>query len=308
MTTASPAAPATATSPATAAVATTPSSTSAAMAAPPAATPAAPAAPSTETVNPGAWQAGFNDDLKGYIGLKGFKDPGQLADAYRSLEKLQGVPQDRLMKLPEQFYDEKGLLTPGGREIYERLGAPKDAKDYGIDAPKEGGDPARLQNFLKTALDLGLTKAQAQKLAASDGEYSSGFTAAMQEKSAAEFRNQQQALAKDWGAASEQNTRIAADAVRQLGWDSKKIDAVSAAIGHAETMKLLCNLGKAVGESAFIGGQRAAGPLEPATAQTRIRELQADRDFGAKLMNGDAEAKATWQRLHEQAYQGTVNV
>jgi hypothetical protein len=29
-----------------------------------------------------------------------------------------------------------------------------------------------------------------------------------------------------------------------------------------------------------------------------------DKDFGGRLMNGDAEAKAKWQRLHEQAANG----
>jgi hypothetical protein len=252
--------------------------------------------------------AGFNDDLKGYVGNKGFKDPAALADAYRNLEKLQGVPQDRLMKLPERFYDDNGLLTPEGRGIYERLGTPKDPKEYGIEAPKEGGDAKRLELFLKNAHDLGLTKAQAQRLAQADGEYANQFLAAQKEAAAAKFRDESNALNKEWGAAYEQNKTIAADGVRKLGLDNQKIDALSSVLGHAETMKLLHNIGKATGEASFVRGRRAEGPLEPATAKSRIAELTADRDFGSRLMNGEADAKALWQRLHEQAYQGTVNI
>jgi len=306
-----PATPAMPATPATPAAPAAPASTSAAMAASntvaPAATGAAPA-PTTETVNPGSWMAGFNDDLKGYVGNKGFKDPAALADAYRNLEKLQGVPQDRLLKLPESLYDEKGALTAEGRVIAERLGAPKTPADYGIQAPAEGGDPKRLDNFLKAAHEMGLTKAQAQKLAAADSEYANAIMASAKEASAARFRDEQTQLQKEWGAAFENNKSIAADAVRRLGWDAAKIDAVAGAIGHAETMKLLANLGKAVGESAFIQGRQPNAPMEPATAKARITELLNDRDFGARLMAGESDAKATWERLHKEAYQGMVNI
>ncbi len=307
---ATPATPATATSPAAPAA---PASTSAAMAtstpAAPTSTGAAPApAPSTETVNPGSWMAGFNDDLKGYATTKGFKDPAAVTDAYRNLEKLQGVPQDRLLKLPESFYDDKGALTAEGRGIFERMGAPKDPKDYGIEMPKEGGDAARLEGFLKAAHEMGLTKAQAQKLAATDGAYMQQVLEAQKAQATQVFNDQQKALQAEWGAAYDSNRNIAADAARKMGLDAKKIDALSGALGHAETMKLLASIGKSVGESAFVQGQRANTPLEPASAKSRISELMADKDFGARLMNGEADAKATWQRLHEQAYQGTVNI
>jgi len=49
----------------------------------------------------GEWYAGIADEgLRGYVQTKGFKDPGALAESYRNLEKLQGVPQERLLKLP----------------------------------------------------------------------------------------------------------------------------------------------------------------------------------------------------------------
>jgi len=303
---ATPAVPATSTSPAAPAM---PASTSASMSASPPA--AAPVTANTSAAAPAStpnWTDGFNEDLKGYVGNKGFKDPGALADAYRNLEKLQGVPQDRLMKLPESFYDDKGALTAEGRAIYERLGAPKDAKEYGIDAPAQGGDAKRLENFLKNAHEMGLTKAQAQRLAAADGEYASQLATTAQEQAAGAFRDQVKSLEKEWGAAYENNRTIAADAARRMGMDAKKIDALSSALGHAETMKLLASIGKSVGESAFIQGRQPNAPMEPASAKSRISELLADKDFGSRLMAGESDAKATWERLHREAYQGTVNI
>lgn len=303
MTTATVAAPAT-----TAAPAASPAPTSTAGAMTTQAPAAAPTPATTESVNPGAWMAGFDDDLKGYIGNKQFQKPQDLANAYRQLEKLQGVPQDRLMKLPDAFYDDKGALTVEGRGIYERLGAPKEAKDYGIEVPKEGGDPKLMEHFTKIFHEAGVPKAAAQKIVSEWNGYQTAASVAAKEVAAANFRDQEKSLAKEWGAATEQNTNIAKDAVRRLGWDNAKIDAVASALGHAETMKLLCGLGKATGEATFVTGAQPTRALEPANALSRIKELTQDREFGAKLMNGDAEAKGMWQRLHEQAFQGTVNV
>ena len=85
---------------------------------------------------PTDWTTGLNDDLRSYVQNKGFKDTAAVVESYRNFKKLHGVPQDRILKLPEN------LDTPEGRAISERLGAPKDAKDYSINLPKEGADEA----------------------------------------------------------------------------------------------------------------------------------------------------------------------
>jgi hypothetical protein len=299
---------------ATPAPATPPTTTSGALApspAPAATPPAAgsPPAASTNDVNPGAWMAGFDDDMKGWATNKGYKGPGDLANAYRQLEKTIGVPPDRIVKLPESFYDEKGMLTAEGRAIKERLGAPKELKDYGIEAPKEGGDPKRLENFLNAAHRLGLTAREAQELAKVDGEYIAGMRTGLAEQAQQKFRDDDAALRKEWGAAFDQNKGIAAEGMRRLNISAQQVDALAGQLGHAETMKLLKNLGSSVSEGTFVrGGGRPDGVMEPAAAKSRIAELKLDTSFGAKLLNGDAEAKATWQRLHELAYQGTVNL
>lgn len=290
-----------------------PTTTSGALAPPaaPAAAPPAAGSPpaSTNDVNPGAWMAGFDDDTKGWITNKGYKGPADLASAHRSLEKLMGAPKERLVTLPESFYDEKGALTAEGRAIRERLGAPKELKDYGIEVPKEGGDPKRLENFLATAHRLGLSARDAQELAKADGEFIAGQRTGMGEAAAQKWRDDDAALRKEWGAAFDQNKGIAAEGMRRLNISAQQVDALAGQLGHAETMKLLNLIGKSVGEGTFVrGGGRPDGVMEPAAAKSRIAELKMDTAFGAKLMNGDAEAKATWQRLHELAYQGTVNL
>lgn len=308
MSTGTPAAPATT---ATATTPAAPATTAGTLATPaPAATApvTATTATTTETVNPGSWMAGFNDDLKGYVGNKGFKDASAVVDAYRNLEKLQGVPQDRLLKLPESFYDDKGNLTNDGRAIYERLGAPKEAKDYGIEVPKEGGDPKLMEHFTKIFHEAGIPKGAAQKIVNEWNNLQAANAKSFQEAQAAEHANQVAKLDAEWGAAKEQNTQFAREGMKKMGMTAQQVDALSATLGHAETMKLLSNMGKATGEGSFVSGKPGTTSLEPANAASRIKELMSDKEFGAKLMNGDAEAKATWERLHKQAFLGTITV
>ncbi len=254
------------------------------------------------------WTSGFNEDLKGYIGNKGFKSPTELADSYRSLEKLRGVPQDRLLTLPERFYDDAGKLTAEGRAIREKIGAPKEAKDYNLLAPKEGADPKLLEHFRGVFHELGVPKADAEKITGSWNQYIEAQQTAAKEAAVQAFKDEQAKLTKDWGAAYEQNVNVAKEAIRTMGIDTKKIDAMSAILGHAEAMKFFHKLGTQVQEAPFINGSRGDKILEPANAKARIRELMKDQSFGKLLEKGDLEARATWDRLHQQAHVGEISV
>jgi len=256
----------------------------------------------------GDWLGGLSEDLKGYVGNKGWKSPADLVESYRGAEKLLGVPKDRVLKLPEKFYDEKGKLTSEGRAIRESLGAPKEAKDYNLVAPKEGADPKLLDHFRGVFHELGLPKADAEKITSSWNDYIASQTTSAKEAASATIKNQQQALAKDWGAAYEQNLTIAKEAIRTMGVKAEEVTALESILGHDRAAKLFHQLGKQVGEAPYIGGQRPDALLEPVNAKAQIKELISDKDFANRLQSGDREAAAKWKRLHEQAYPGQVNI
>lgn len=275
--------------------------------APPAATPPPAAAPPAAAPPAGDWMSGLDDDSKGYVGNKGFKGPKDVLDSYRNLEKSIGVPPEKLVKLPERFYDDKGVVTPEGRSVFERLGAPKDPKEYGFKAG-EGQDQGLVDNFGKWAQDAGLSKQQAEKILNSFNETQKGQVTALKEQIKVKHAAEEMALKTEWGQALEQNTNIAKQAAQKLGMTSEQITALANQLGHAGTMKMFLNFGKSLGEAGFVGGSQQSHVLEPVTAQSKIKELQSDKTFGARLMNGDSDAKAQWQRLHEQAYPGIMNV
>lgn len=262
----------------------------------------------TESVNPGSWTAGFNEDLKGYIGLKGFKGPDALADAYRSLEKLRGVPLERLIQLPEKFYDEAGAMTPEGRAIYEKLGTPKDAKEYGFKIEGTNANPKLLETFTKACFDAGIPKNQAEKLFGTMTEFDKSNFKEQADQALAKFRDADVALRKEWGAAYEQNLNISKEGMRRLEISAAEVNSISATLGHDKTMKFLRKMGEAVGESAFVSGQNQSKAMEPAQAKTKIKELISDKAFGKKLMEGDIASKEQWERLHKFAHQGDIKL
>lgn len=258
------------------------------------ATPSGAAAGGSPT--PGDWMAGFSDDQKGYVANKGFKGPLDVLDSYRNFEKLQGVPQDRILKLPEN------MDTPEARAVWERLGTPKDVKGYNLEVPKEGGDPKMAEWAAAKFLELGIPKTMAEKLNQAWNERAAQAMTAHQENMMAMVKNADAALRKEWGMAYDQN-RIVADAgAKNAGMSPDEAKALGMALGPDKAMRLLHKIGAATGESSFINGRPAAdGTLAPNQARTKQTELMKDQNFYSRLMNNDASAKAEWQRLGEMA-------
>lgn len=265
---------------------------------------------STEPVNPGSWTAGFNDDQKGYVTTKGYKGPADVVDSYRQLEKLMGAPKERLMTLPEKFYGDDGKLTAEGRSAYERVGAPKEAKEYGLEkfVPKENGDPKLMEEMARVFHENGISRTAAEKIAENWNTYQAKMQAAQKEAQQAKFRDADAALKKEWGAAHEQNVNIAKEGMIRLGMTPQEIDSLSNTLGHDKTMKLLKNLGSSVSEAAFVTGRQPTTAMEPATAKARIQELKKDTAWYQRLAKGGIEERAEWDRLHQFAHQGQVGL
>jgi hypothetical protein len=222
------AAPATPAAPAPAA---TPAPASVAIASAP--TPAAPpSAPPPSSANGADWTAGLSEDMRGFIANKQFQNPGQLADAYRNLEKLRGVPQERLLQIPED------MNTPEGRAVWERLGAPKTAAEYGLDklVPKEGGDPKLAEWASQIFHETGLPRTAAEKIITKWNERSVAAQNEAKENYNLMLQQGDANLKKEWGAAYDQNVNLARAGMRALELDAKAVDVLERLQGREKTL------------------------------------------------------------------------
>lgn len=263
--------------------------------------PAAAATTPAPAATPTDWTTGFNDETKGYVQNKGFKTPGDVLDSYRNFEKLMGTPKERILKLPEKEDD------PAWGEIHERLGKPKDAKDYDIKVPEGLGDEEFAKWARGTFHELNLTKKQADALTAKWNEHVGGMVKTKGESYAQQVDAQQANLKKEWGAAHDQNLNIAKNAAREFGMEPKVIDALQDAMGYDGVMKFMHQIGSKIGEHQFIpnggGGSGAGfGILSPAAAMNKIAVLKQDPGFVQRYTTGDAAARQELEQLHKWAY------
>lgn len=257
------------------------------------------------SVPAGDWFGSFkNAELKSYVQERKFTDPEQLAERYQSLEKLRGVPEDRLLKLPEKMEGDEA------RAIWEKLGAPKDAKGYEIPRDEKSPDPKFADWAEGTFHKNNLTKAQALGVVQAYNERMQADISAQ-----AEFRKNamvqaDEALKKVWGPEYETNINIAKQGVKILGLDAKTLDIMEAVQGRETLFKNLQKIGVQVGESTFVAGQGAANDAvtTPEQATSRIKELMQDRKFVKKINKGDADALKTWNDLNRAAAPGEKSI
>lgn len=259
--------------------------------------------PSIQTLNVAPisndWTSGLNPESKGYVETKGFKDPGSVIESYRNLEKLMGVPRERLVTIPEKDDD-----VDGWKNVYDKFGRPSRPDDYKLELPKEFGDE-KFTGFLKNTFhELGLSKKQGETLMAKYGEYFGSQVSETKAEMEAAFTADQNALKKEWGAALDQNTQLAKRAATAFGMDAKTIDKLEMALGYSGVMKFMHTLGSKLGESNFVSGEGNGGnfgALTPAGAQSRINALKSDPTFVSKYLAKDGQAMAEMERLQKWA-------
>lgn len=245
---------------------------------------------------PKSWLDSIDDaDLKGYVENKGWKDPRELADGYRNLEKLLGGEK---LPMPKGEDDAEGWAR-----VYDKLGRPQAADAYKIPTMGEGQD-----QFVKDVQgkfhELGLTEKQGNALA----EWYHGVQKGMVDTSMAGSAQQAEAdlaaLKTEWGGAYDENVEFGRRAAREYGLDEAKLNKMEQALGTGEMLKLMARIGRSQGESTFTGSGGKSGMfgMTPAQAQARIGELKADKGWTQKYVSGDADARAEFQRLHQLAF------
>lgn len=264
----------------------------------------APAAGTTEvktaTASTGLeWLSGVSEDVTSYVQNKGWKSPADLLTSYQQLEKHMGTPAERLLRMPDFDKAEKNELD----QFYNKLGRPADPKQYEIPVPE--GMPTDFAEAARIKMhELGLTAKQATELAKWNNEMGAVMMEKQKETYAATIAQENAALKQEWGAAYEQELGAAKNAAKALGIKPEQIDALEGSLGFANLMKMMANIGKRIGEDKYVDGGSSSsnGVMTPAGAKARIQQLQGDKDWTAKYLSGNVQARAEMERLMQMAY------
>lgn len=238
-----------------------------------------------------------NADLKGFAQTKGWKNPGELVDSYRNLEKLRGVPLEQLLTIPKT--DDAAAMAA----MYDKLGRPANPDGYGF---KKDGPEADSNNWMATEFHkLGLTAAQAKGLFDASAARQAALKESSKTELAAKATLDLTALKGEWGAAFDQNMAAADRALAQFGMDSKKIKPMTEAVGGAAVVKFLSQVGQALGESKFISGSIGQNPnavMSPAQAQAAIREKSLDAGWVKRYTERDGATVKEMETLQKWAH------
>lgn len=251
------------------------------------------------TPSPVDWTSGFKPEQKGWIENKGIKDPGMLLDAYQNLEKHVGVPQERLLKLPEK------ADSPEWQDVYNRLGRPKEAKDYSVTAP-EGHGPDFVAKIQGIFHEVGLPKGQAEKLFGKWNEYVGEVSKAQADAEVARLNKEHEALKKDWGNTYDERVNVGKRATQAFGITPENYDALEKVMGLGGVAKFAFALGSKLGESSFVdsgstGKGKGFGNMSPTEAKNQIANYMKDAEFGKKFAAGDREAREKMDHLNRMA-------
>lgn len=244
----------------------------------------------------GNWYDAIEDsELKGYVQNKGWKDPVELANGYKNLEKLLGGEK---LPMPKGAEDKEGWTR-----VYDALGRPKSADEYKLPIPE--GDPG---TFAKAASgkfhELGISQQQAEGLAKWWNETQQGQLSEMQQQSAAKVQADLTSLKTEWGQAYDENVSFGQRAAREFGLDAAKLTAIENALGTGEMLKFMARVGRGLSEDTFEAGKGSGNKfgMTPEAARERIGALRNDSSWSAKYISGDAEAQAEMRKLMALAY------
>lgn len=251
------------------------------------------------------WTSSFNEEQKGFITNKGFKEPVNLLDSYRNSEKLihqlRGTGSDRIIGLPEK--DD----APEWKDVHYKLGVPKEAKEYQFEVPKEHGDEKFVDWARSTMHKLNIPRKAAEGLVKEWNQYvgsrHSETTAARQ----AEIDKQANTLKTEWGSAYDQNLKLAQTAAKEFGFTAEVIDQLENSMGYAGVHKLMHTLGSKIGEHQFQDGGKGGmgGNLTPGQAQSEIAARMSDTDFQQRVAKGEKAAVDEWTRLNKALAAGS---
>jgi hypothetical protein len=255
--------------------------------------------PGTVSVATNDWTSGLSPDIASYVQNKGWKAPTDLLTSYQQLEKHMGTPAEKLLRLPDFDKAEKAEMDG----FYTKLGRPADHSQYELPVPE--GAPKDMVDWAKPVFhEAGLTKSQAKLVTEKWNEHVAGLTAKQKESYAQNVAKENDALKQEWGQAYEQELGKAKNAAKALGIKPEQIDALEGSLGFANLMKMMSNIGSRIGEDKFVSGDSnsGSGMLTPVGAQTRIKQLQGDKDWTAKYLGGNIQARAEMERLMQMAY------
>ena len=252
---------------------------------------------------------GLDADAKSVVDAHQWENPGSLVKSYSNLLKMQGVPADRLLKMPND------KSTPEEwKEYHTKIGVPATPADYKLPVP-EGDKGEFAREAAKWFHDAGIPAGAATKVATAWNEkVKAGMEAATNQRKA-DTEKQMGELKTEWGVDFDKNVEMVNNAGKQFGMNEQQLDALKYALGYKGAMQFMKNIGAKVGsEPDFIAPDKTGSTgdinanMSAEQAQAKLTQLKGDKAFQQMYMSKDPktrkDARDTVDRLSRLAGPG----
>lgn len=256
-------------------------------------------------------KAGLDTDAMALVNDRQWKGVPDVLTSYRNLEKLIGVPPERVIKLP----GDKDPAESWGA-VYDRLGRPKAATDYKIPLPE--GDTGEFAKAIAPIFhEAGLSQAQVQKIAEKHNALMVEQTKKATEAAKAAQERELVELKAEWGADYDKHNDTVDRAAAAFGMTKEHAVALKQAMGPKAAMKFLYAIGSKIAvEGQFVSGEKGGGggfeSMTPEIAQAKITANVKDRSFMERFNSADpvvrGDARKEMERLHQFAYPGGADI
>lgn len=234
--------------------------------------------------------AGLSAEEIGYIQSSKYDSWSGVLKALKDTKAYVGMDKNELVRIPRPDKDGNTDYS----EVFKALGRPDDATGYGLP------DTEFAKAIAPELHKLGITKKQAEALTTFLDTYNESAGRAAQEAFTAKQQEQKKALEKEWGANYGANEQSVAEYIRNLaretGMTQDDFNVLESALGFDKAMKMFFAMsGKENGIRSLSGYN--ANQETPEIAAMKIKELNSDKEFVAKLGKQDPKAVEELKRL-----------
>lgn len=240
------------------------------------------------------WYDGYDSETKGYVQNKGLDKKTateaflEVSKFHREAEKFVGAPTNEIVRLP------KDPNAPEWKAVYERLGKPKEAKEYDLSTVKRAGDKAiddALADTLRNAaFSSNLTKEGATRYASEIVKHLDAQDAARAALDADKISAEKAELKKNWGNNEAANMVVAQAAVRALGIDPAAVAALEKGVGYSKVMEMFRSIGTKIGEDKFVRSENGGtGVMTRDQAASEKKAKMSDKAWSDRYLKGGVE-------------------
>jgi hypothetical protein len=260
-----------------------------------------------------SWRDALPETLRDHVGIARYETLEKFAAAKLTLDKHVGVPEERLLRLPE------GEDPAAMGKVWDQLGRPSAPDGYELPAPPEGiADVTKETADRARALfhELGLTATQAKALWQFQNEHGAQIMAADKAASEAATAAATAQLKSEWGAQFDARLALAQSYVaKNAAPELVQFLDRSGLADHPMMVKLVGDLVAKIEPSGALpgagpggGGRGQVAGMTAGEAQGRINALSADATFMRQLTTagdpGHGQAMETWRNLNRVAAGG----